>query len=566
MSTSIGTSSDGSFPVTLVTTGNSAASTPSQQGTSGTFEDVLQQEEGGSSNPYQLKGKAQSTADKTSPPAATLSSTSTAPKTPATDPTVTSSATALAEESLPTPSDATTIAHQPVQAKTNSTTPPTGTNLSAWTAQAATLISKAQSLSGTQTTTAPTTTTSQETAQDSNAQTRSAKGTSTFAPGASEISTVVARALIMAYNATHTSVAKAASTPVVTTSSKITKDAAPETNSANGTPQMTPAVTDLATLLAQSAAAASTAQQSLISNSSSGFSSKTFVTAGKELPVSGSNKASSASTTAEKKSAAASSEGIFLQSDSSSASLGLSGFGLLASSITDTTNSVAGQSLTSQIGSVNSALSSISGNASALGGTANVEKEKAMNANFSFPEIFSGYAVNTPSRQTPADVNILLSSNNDFNDALKNVMHVAQLNQTNESRAPMRVAMEIQTPPGAVVNVYVSRQNDQWRAQLSTNDPQALSWVQDQMTSLRQSNDLGVEVKWLPPQMESTASSSTPDANLSWDRGGQGQSNYQQPDERQQPPRQNKPGVLPALAEVGANPFMNSLAALGRAA
>jgi hypothetical protein len=112
----------------------------------------------------------------------------------------------------------------------------------------------------------------------------------------------------------------------------------------------------------------------------------------------------------------------------------------------------------------------------------------------------------------------------------------------------------------------VSRQNDQRRAQLSTNDPQALSWVQDQMTSLRQSNDLGVEVKWLPPQMESTASSSTPDANLSWDRGGQGQSNYQQPDERQQPPRQNKPGVLPALAEVGANPFMNSLAALGRAA
>ena len=57
----------------------------------------------------------------------------------------------------------------------------------------------------------------------------------------------------------------------------------------------------------------------------------------------------------------------------------------------------------------------------------------------------------------------------------------------------MRVAIEIQTPPGAIVNVYVSKQpDDQWRAQLSTNDPQALSWVQDKMSSLRQSNEFGL--------------------------------------------------------------------------
>ena len=121
-------------------------------------------------------------------------------------------------------------------------------------------------------------------------------------------------------------------------------------------------------------------------------------------------------------------------------------------------------------------------------------------------------------------------------------MHVAQLTQTNESRTPMRVAIEIQTPPGAIVNVYVSRQNDQWRAQFSTNDPQALAWVQDQMNSLRQSGDLGVDVNWLPPQMESgTARARATNSNLAWDRGGQNQSSYQQPDERSQSQRQRKP-------------------------
>ena len=196
-----------------------------------------------------------------------------------------------------------------------------------------------------------------------------------------------------------------------------------------------------------------------------------------------------------------------------------------------------------------------------------------MNANLNLAglEILSGYGVNTPAQQNAPDMSILLSSNNDFQDALKQVMHVAELTQTSQSLTPMRVEMEIQTPPGAIVNVYVSRQNDQWRAQLSTNDPQALAWVQDQMTSLRQSNDVGVNVRWLPPQMESgtaatSTSSSGQDSNLAWDRGGQGQSSYQQPDERSQSGRQKQAAELPELAGVGSNSFMTTFAELGRAA
>jgi hypothetical protein len=168
-------------------------------------------------------------------------------------------------------------------------------------------------------------------------------------------------------------------------------------------------------------------------------------------------------------------------------------------------------------------------------------------------------------------MNILLGSNNDFQDALKQVMHVAELTQTSQSLTPMRVEMEIQTPPGAIVNVYVSKQNDQWRAQLSTNDPQALAWVQDQMSSLRHSSDLGVSVRWLPPQMESgtsatSTSSSNQDSNLDWDRGGQNQSSYQQQDERSPSGREEESEAFPELATIGASPFLSSLTALGRAA
>ena len=117
----------------------------------------------------------------------------------------------------------------------------------------------------------------------------------------------------------------------------------------------------------------------------------------------------------------------------------------------------------------------------------------------------------------------------------------------------MRVEMEIQTPPGAIVNIYVSKSGDGLRAQLSTNDPVALAWVQNQMTSLKNSGDLGVDVKWAPPQMETgpaITTSGSQDANLNWNQGG-GQSQYEQADERQQNNRQQTADE-PELATAGS--------------
>ena len=185
--------------------------------------------------------------------------------------------------------------------------------------------------------------------------------------------------------------------------------------------------------------------------------------------------------------------------------------------------------------------------------------------------LLTGNGANTAAATAgTADMHVQLASNSDFTDALKQVMHVAALADANGNSNPMRVEIEIQTPPGAIVNVYVSKQTDGdgWRAQLSTNDPVALAYVQSQMTSLK-SSDAGVDVKWLPPQLESTgtiATSGAQDSNLSWNQGGQGQSNYQQQDERQQSSRQQNADDTSEFAAASSNQFMNTLTALGRAA
>ena len=164
-----------------------------------------------------------------------------------------------------------------------------------------------------------------------------------------------------------------------------------------------------------------------------------------------------------------------------------------------------------------------------------------------------------------AVVNILLSTNNDFDDALKQVIHIAQLNDAAGSRTPTRIAIELQTPPGAIVNVYVSKQDDQYRAQLSASDATALSWVQDKIASLRQDNDLGVQVKWLPAQLESgtplsATTTSSNESNPNWNRDGQNQNN-QQPDDRSKPQRQAPSYEDPA--EVEADSFASNFEAVG---
>jgi len=292
---------------------------------------------------------------------------------------------------------------------------------------------------------------------------------------------------------------------------------------------------------------------------------------GKDLPTSAVSNCPVVNPAKEKKSAPASTEGSFLQSGPASSYTAAGTPEMLTGLPGITSGATVNQQLTSNNGTKNHPLEAVAATASTSAGTANVEKDQVMHAELNIPDltVLSGNGGNAVPTQGNADLHIQLASNSDFTDALKQVMHIAQLTQTSESRAPMRVEMEIQTPPGAVVNVYVSKQDDGWRAQLSTNDPAALSWVQDQVSSLRQSGDLGVEVKWLPPQMESgttLTTSSSQDSNLAWNQGGQGQSNDQPPDERQQPGRRQNAKATPELAAIPSNPFMETLAAVGRAA
>ena len=192
-----------------------------------------------------------------------------------------------------------------------------------------------------------------------------------------------------------------------------------------------------------------------------------------------------------------------------------------------------------------------------------------MNTDLNLSDLLANTSANGASNTAP-EVNILLSSNNDFEDALKQVIHIAQLNDVtgSEPAMPTRVAIELQTPPGAIVNVYVSKVDDSYRAQLSTTDPAALSWVQDKIASLRLGNDLGVEVKWLPAQVESSSSSisatttSSDGSNLNWNRDGQ-QQNNPSPGDRDQYQRQNQPSYEDDLVEDGADSFNANLATAG---
>jgi hypothetical protein len=441
----------------------------------------------------------------------------------------------------------------PAPAKTIPAPLAAGSDLSAMIVQASVLASNAQQILA-----AKGIVNSAGTTSFNSTGTTSAKNT---APSATDLATLIAQATLLLSGTRSTTSAKT-STPASTSS---TADANKDSNSGSASTKdpspSNPASVDLSTLIAQSSILLSTNQSSVAGSVS---------ISGKDLPPAGSGKGLNGLNSKEKKSTSSNAEGSFLQSGAPGSSTALNFLGLAGALSNITSNSSVNQALTTTTGAKTSTLGDLASGASSLAGTANVERGKGMNSdlNSSEVELLSGAGANQLSTPAPADLHIQLSSNNDFTDALKQVMHVAQLSQTSESRTPMRVEMEIQTPPGAIVNIYVSKSGDQLRAQLSTNDPQALAWVQDQMSSLRSSSNLGVEVKWLPPQMETgtpITTSGGQDANLSWNQGG-GQSNYQQPDERQQSGRQNESDETAELAAAGSSPFMNTLTALGRAA
>jgi hypothetical protein len=292
-------------------------------------------------------------------------------------------------------------------------------------------------------------------------------------------------------------------------------------------------------------------------------------TTGTEIPLSGSARASSPSGLKEKKSATDSSEGSFLQAGSTAGTTASTTSNLTATAVTAVDNNAGNQQVATQSGSSRSAANSVSTSSPSSVGTDRDDKRSTMNMDVTLPDMIATASAATASNAAP-EVNILLSSNNDFEDALKQVIHIAQLNDATGSSpaTPTRVAIELQTPPGAIVNVYVSKQQDDtYRAQLSSTDPAALSWVQDKIASLRQSNDLGVEVKWLPAQVESASSLSatTPSSdgsNPNWNRDGQ-QQNNPAPDDQSQHQRQNQSSYEDDLTEAEADTFATNLEAVG---
>jgi hypothetical protein len=382
---------------------------------------------------------------------------------------------------------------------------------------------------------------------------------------ATDLATLLAQiqAALLGTSTTSTVATKTTSDPATTTSDETSDPTAAKDPTASTPVAVAP---DFSTMIAQASILAN-AQQA----AAAAATTATGTTGqGKESPLSGLGKAAAGTSAKEKKSGSSLGEGSFLQGSSSTSDSTSSLLAQLGAILNGGKNATDGQQVTADGKSKNAALTAVSDAASATAGTANVEKGKTMNADSKLSGLEAMAGLATPAaaaQQQPADMHILLNSNNDFEDAIKQVMHVASLTQTAESRTPLRVEMEVQTPPGAIVNIYVSKQGDSFRAQLSTNNLEALNWVQDKISSLRQSSDIGVQVKWLPPQMEAASTGSGSGANLGWDRGGQGQSGYQNSEQQQQSQsnRQQASQEL-ELAGVGADDFSDTLASLGSAA
>ena len=271
--------------------------------------------------------------------------------------------------------------------------------------------------------------------------------------------------------------------------------------------------------------------------------STTLASAASATPVNAftapSIKPTAGSPAVEKKSAASLSERSFLQESNPVAPPADMVASLLQAAVTGAANVSGNQTVTTSSSAPSSLSDRLATAPISTAGMANGKKVDDMNATPEMTSLVVSSGTHPLVTSTPADVHIALASNHDFSDALHQVMHVAELGNMSRTTPPLRVAIEIQTPPGAIVNVYVSRQADSsYRAQLSTSDPRALSWVQDQIGSLKDTTGSGSAIRWSPAQLETatsslgTSSGSTGgDRQDAWDRGGQGQSGYQQ-DER----------------------------------
>ena len=364
-----------------------------------------------------------------------------------------------------------------------------------------------------------------------------------------------------------------------------TKDATKDDKSSNAKAS-TPAGTvlnpsDLSIMLARAAMLAANAKQGATSPSTAGSADGSGASSeeadaslvaddsftGSAIFAWGSGKPIGSSQT-EKKSTGTTPERSFIQADTSASSalgmLLIAPSSILQAHTQASNNQLVTSSAKTSVGDATSG----PGGALASAGMASGKKENEMNATLDLTDLMSGTGTTSAASRTPADVNILLGTNNDFKDALAQVMHVAELSNMSSNTPPLRVAIEVQTPPGAVVNLYVSKQpDDSYRAQLSTDDVQALHWVQDQIGSLKESTDTGVSVKWLPAQLETTtassSSSSSSQQDSAWNRGGQSWQSSQQQQEQAEERRQKRGAYNSLLTPELSIPFVG---ALGRAA
>jgi hypothetical protein len=372
--------------------------------------------------------------------------------------------------------------------------------------------------------------------------------------------------------------------PTATVAPVATEDSAPVTaeTSPTGVAKTLAASMPLSMIMAHAAILASTTRNAVATPSTTAPATKTTPDTTSEsdlatpaapvftLPIFQLLGKSATTSIAEKKSAAPTPERSFLQASGDNNSSLAMALGLATAAAGQGTQPATSTTVTTTEFSSIKGLGGVSAGGLASAGMANGKKDGDMNATLEMPSLVASTGTNPLVTRTSADVHILLGSNKDFHEALEQVVHVADLSNLSKITPPLRVAIEIQTPPGAIVNVYVSRQADSYRAQLSTDDPVALTWVQDQISSLKQSSDSGVPVRWLPAQLDASpaaaaSTSAGSDRNLDWNRG-QNQQGYQDANERQQSSRQQRNSYADDSTEEAHVPFLETLGIIGGAA
>lgn len=354
--------------------------------------------------------------------------------------------------------------------------------------------------------------------------------------GAALIASVLSRAL----TGTRASAPQAPSAAPQSSADPATTASFPVSSSLAGSPLAT-IIAHATILAAASPKAPGNAAASSPDSTPAGSSTAPVTSAAVSLQASGRTVSYTTTSTVshgvEKKSAAPSSERSFLQENAGVPTTADTTASLLQAAISTSPHPIGNQSVTPSDATPSSAGNGLAPAPVSAAGMANGKKMDDMNMTPEMTSLVVSNGTHPLVTSTPADLHIALGTNHDFAHALDQVMHVAELSNMSRATPPLRVAIEIQTPPGAIVNVYVSRQTDSsYRAQLSTNDPQALAWVQGQIGTLKGSTESGSAIRWSPAQLEpgtpslATSSASTgSDRGYDWDRGGrQDQSGYQQ--------------------------------------